>query len=407
MRFGHGSRPLFAFSAWPVLALSAALAWTPRVQAAPFMPSDDAQIVETLPSVAGWSLKTRRLKRELLQRPRDEATALEAAAAHLDLARSQGDARYAGRALGVLQAWEPLSSATPERILVMHATVTQFLHEFDRAERTLRLALASHPANAQAWLTLATLQRLRGRFADSDASCRSLGALRQNLYALACLAENAALRGEHAIARDTLNGLLASPALQASDQGASRAWLLTTLAEVEELAGRPDEAEAAYRAALKSGRDGYDQIAYADFLLARGRPVEVAPLLAAEARSDAVLLRLVIAARRSAPAGKASAERDRAELQARFDAAAERPGAAAVHAREQALFALDVRDDPVAALRLARLNVELQREPVDLLLFARAAVAAQDPAAREEVRTLMQGIGLRDARVDAVLAAVR
>ncbi|RYZ11017.1 MAG: hypothetical protein EOO24_07510 [Comamonadaceae bacterium] len=407
MRFGHGSRPLVAFSAWLVLALGAALAWTPRAQAAPFTPSDDAQIVETLPSVAGWSLKTRRLKRELLQRPRDEATALEAATAYLDLARSQGDARYAGHSLGVLQAWEPLTAATPERILVMHATVTQFLHEFDRAESTLRLAIASHPDNAQAWLTLATLQRLRGRFAESDTSCRSLGALRQNLYALACLAENAALRGEPARARDTLRGLLASPAMRAPDQGASRAWLLTTLAEVEELAGRPDEAETAYREALKSGRDGYDQIAYADFLLARGRPAEVGPLLAAEARSDAVLLRLVIAARRSAGGGNASFERDRAELQARFDAAAERPGAAAVHAREQALFALDVRDDPAAALRLARLNVELQREPVDLVLLARAATAAGDAAARDEVRSLMQRIGLRDARVDAVLASAR
>ena len=52
---------------------------------------------------------------------------------------------------------------------------------------------------------------------------------------------------------------------------------------------------------------------------------------------------------------------------------------------------------------LARTNVALQREPIDLLLFARAAVAANDAAARQEVKALMVQIGLRDARVDAIL----
>jgi hypothetical protein len=73
----------------------------------------------------------------------------------------------------------------------------------------------------------------------------------------------------------------------------------------------------------------------------------------------------------------------------------------ALHAREEAMFALDVQNDPKRALELARLNVRLQREPIDLLVFARAASAANDIAARGEVKALMQQIGLKDARVDA------
>jgi hypothetical protein len=67
------------------------------------------------------------------------------------------------------------------------------------------------------------------------------------------------------------------------------------------------------------------------------------------------------------------------------------------------MFALDVQGDAAQALALARLNVQLQREPIDLLVFARAAAAARDDGARDEVKALMRQIGLRDARVDAVL----
>lgn len=368
-------------------------------RAEPRVPAQDSEIVETLPAVSGWSREERRLRRELVQRPRDAAVAIEAARGYLELARTQGDARYAGYAMGVLQAWAPVSAQTPNDILVMHATVAQFLHDFDGAEATLKLALAQQPGNAQGWLTLATIQRVRGRYADSDTACRALVRIRQNLYAVACLAENAGLRGDHPAARDALKGLLDSPAVQDARQAATRQWLLTTVAEIEELAGRPAAADAAYRQALAADRSGYDLLAYSDFLLAQNRAGEVPALLKAEPRSDAVLLRLAIAAQRQGSAPR----RDADELAARFEAAGLRPGTTALHAREQALFALDVQGDAARALTLARLNVQLQREPIDLLVLARAAAAAKDDAARGEVKALMQQMGLRDARVEALL----
>ncbi|RYY92324.1 MAG: hypothetical protein EOO24_29335 [Comamonadaceae bacterium] len=382
----------------PLLSLLMLAAVPARAE--PRVPAQDSEIVETLPAVSGWSREERRLRRELVQRPRDAAVAIEAANGYLDLARTQGDARYAGHAMGVLQAWAPVSAQTPNDILVMHATVAQFLHDFDGAEATLKLALAQQPGNAQGWLTLATIQRVRGRYADSDTACRALVRIRQNLYAAACLAENAGLRGDHQAAREALQGLLQTPALQGPQQVATRQWLLTTVAEIEELAGRPATADAAYRQALAADRSGYDLLAYSDFLLAQGRAGEVPALLKAEPRSDAVLLRLAIAARRQ---GAAQPPRDAEELAARFEAAGLRPGTAALHAREQALFALDVQGDATRALALARLNVQLQREPIDLLVLARAAAATKDDAARREAKALMQQIGLRDARVEALL----
>ncbi len=400
-----------AATALALATLFALAAMAPvAAHAAPRVPAGDSEVVETLPAVAGWSGEQRRLRRELAQRPDDEATAIAAASTYLDLAREQGDARYAGYAMGALQAWEATPAAqTPPGVLVMRATVAQFLHDFDGAETTLKTALARRPNDAQAWITLATILRVRGRYNESDAACRSLGRVGPTFYGVACLAENAGLRGRHAEARDALQALLADPALRDTRQAGTRQWLLTSMAEVEELAGRQAEADAAYRQAVAAQRSGYLLLAYSDYLQRAGRHAEIPALLSREARSDAVLLRLAIAAASSAtPASAASARNgaaqpDADELRQRFEAAALRPGTTALHAREEAMFALDVQKNPKRALELARLNVKLQREPIDLLVFARAATAANDAAARGEVKALMQQIGLKDARVDATL----
>lgn len=372
--------------------------------AAPRVPASDDEVVEKLPVIAGWLDAQRKLRRELAQRPGDEATAIEVATTYLDLARSQGDARYAGQAVAALQAWEATPIAqTPPAVLVMRATVAQFLHDFDGAETLLKAALARRPADPQGWITLATVLRVRGRYDESDAACRALGRVGPALYGVACLAENAGLRGNHAAARDALRGLLADPALAGAPQAGTRQWLWTSIAEIEELAGRPAEADAAYRKALAAERSGYLLLAYSDFLQRAGRSGEIPSLLAKEARSDAVLLRLAIA---HTQAGKPQASRavvpEAEELRERFEAAALRPGTTAQHAREEAMFALDVQGDAKRAVELARLNVRLQREPIDLLVFARAASAAGDVAARDEAKALMREIGLKDARVDAI-----
>ncbi|MBB3642273.1 tetratricopeptide repeat protein [Variovorax atrisoli] len=389
--------------AWAAIAVLAVAALA--AHAVPRVPASDDEVVETLPVVAGWSSQQHRLRRELAQRPKDEATAIAAASAYLELAREQGDARYAGYAMGALQAWEAAPPAqTPPAVLVMRATIAQFLHDFDGAEATLKVALARRPNDAQAWITLATILRVRGRYNESDAACRSLGRVGPALYGVACLAENAGLRGNHDDARQALQALLAEPALRDADKAGTRQWLLTSLAEVEELAGRQAEADAAYRKAVAAQRSGYLLLAYSDYLQRVGRHAEIPRLLADEARSDAVLLRLAIAgaaARGKSAQGAQTAHDAAEELRQRFEAAALRPGTTALHAREEAMFALDVQNDPKRALELARLNARLQREPIDLLVFARAASAANDSAARGEVKALMQQIGLKDARVDA------
>lgn len=380
------------------LALACALAFHGGALAAPRVPADEHEVIETLPSIAASARNERAWRRVLARQPGDQALALRVARELLAKAREQGDARYAGQALAALRPWEPMSGRTPAPVLVMHADISQFLHDFAGAEASLRLALAQVPRDAQAWLMLATVQRVRGKLREADASCRSVAQAGQSVHAIACLAENAALRGDTEGARRALDDLLNQFALRSPAQAGTRQWLWTTMAEVEELAGRPAQAERAYLRAIAETRDGYALIAYADLLLSQSRHREVPALLADLPRSDAVLLRLAMALQ-AAHAPNPAAE----ELRARFEASAERPGGMGTHAREEAMFALDVLGDARRALRLARDNAARQREPIDMLLYARAAAAARDDAAKRELAVLMRTLGVRDARVERLL----
>jgi len=374
------------------------LVWATLVQAAAIVPLNDAQIVETLPAGAAQRAAERRLRSEASGHGSAQASDADGAAAQarrlLEQARREGEPRYAGQALAVLQRW-PDAARAPDEILLMQATVQQYLHDFDTAAAGFERLLQRSPVNAQAWLSLATLRRVQGRYAESDLACAQLARLGVDPHGAACLAENAALRGHSAAARQSLNRLLAQPRLP----DATRSWLLTTLAELEVRAGNSGAAQAAYEAALAAGGDEYTLLSHADFLIENGRAAEALTRLEGRPRSDAVLLRLAIAGR---AAKSTQAQGDAAELRDRIAAAFERPDARRAHLREQAMFSLWVDADAHAAVAQARSNLARQREPVDVLLLARAARAAGDAAALREVRHIQGEMGLHDQRLDTL-----
>jgi hypothetical protein len=381
--------PIVAVCATALVALAVASA-----VATPITPTRDDEVIEVLPATSAGRSEDRQLRRRLAERPNDARLAAAVGERYLAQARDSGDPRFVGLALAALAAW-PDPATTPNEILLLRATLEQYLHEFDASVAHLRVLLArpGSDANPQAWLTLATVLRVQGRYADSDVACRRVAAV---VYASGCLAENAALRGETAAARRSLQDLLADTRLPPSTRG----WLLTSLAELEDRDGHAGAADAAYRGVLHLGHDTYAAIAYADFLIAQKRPVEVLAVLKDETRTDPVLLRLAIAATRANAPGR---ERDVAEMRERIALANERPEAAVLHGREQAMFALAIERDAERALVLARGDVARQREPLDLLVFAEAARATGRSDAIEEARRLKASLGLHDRRIDAVL----
>ncbi len=361
--------------------------------AAPILPAGDDEVVQTLPASGGRRGEERQLRRQLAQNPGDAELAVRLARGYLERAREQGDPRFVGLATAALKHWSDANTAPPA-VLLLQATLLQYTHDFDGAAGMLERLLRRQPRDPQAWLTLATVRRVQGRYDASDAACRGLANAGAGLHASACQAENDALRGRVDAARTTLRRLLGS----AGKDDAVRGWLLTTLAELEERAGNTVAADTHWRAALRADPSLYTALGYADFLIAARRPADALAQLAALPRSDAVVLRQAIAAAREG-VGAAAAR----EMRERIELANERPGTQGLHGREQAMFALWVEQQPQRALELAQRNAERQREPIDLLLLAQAARAANQPKALREADELRRSVGLVDRRFDALL----
>jgi hypothetical protein len=369
--------------------------------AAPVVPTNDTEVVEHLPArLIGMP----RLLRDVAGKPvafADRSNPDEAAKrarAMLDEARDRGDPRYAGYAMAAIAPWNS-DAAAPAPIAILAATIAQYQHDFDGSRRMLEAVLKRDPGNPQATLTLATIARVQGRYADSDATCRRVSI---PLYQAACLAENMALRGQTDQGRKLVLELLALPQLQASNASSVRQWLTTTLAELEERAGHDDAADIAYREALALGRDSYLALDYVDFLIAHRRFPEAERSLIAEPQpyGDGVLLRLAIVQK---DAKEASASASAAELRDRFDAARERGDAISIHGRELARSLFAVQDDAKGAVSVARDNLRIQKEPADFLVMAEAARAAKDTDAMREVAVEANAIGLVDQRLRTIL----
>ena len=347
----------------------------PVASAKPLVPASDDQVLV-------------RLGPKVLPSPA-HATPQQAVAqaqALLEQARRDADPRPAGLALGLLAPWSDDAHAPPD-VVVMRATLQQHLHRFDQALAALQSLVVRDRQQPQAWLTLATLHRLQGRYAQSDQACQALLGIGQRLHGQACLAENISLRGDAVRARAMFESLLAQ-----TTQAPTRAWLHASLAELHGRTGQPALAEAAWRAALNAAPDGYASLGLADLLIAQARLPQALQVLRDQPASDAVLLRRY-------QAGDAQAG---AELRQRQAGADVQAGAAAGHARELSLYALHVQGDAAAAVALARINLRTQREPIDLLLLAQAARRAGDRAAVDESLRLAQEIGLHDERLQAL-----
>lgn len=355
------------------------------------VPSRD-EVVETqlLPRAVKQSVQ--RLDRVKLgaAKPTDEPKQrVDNARRLIQAGRASGDPRTLGYAEAQL-AGLPDTGAIGIEVLVLRATIEQSRHRFDAARVLLDRAIEQAPAHVQARLTRATISHVRGDIVAARADCE---ALRQSAstVALICSAINDSLSGRNAQALAKLENVT-DPSL--------RGWALSLTGEIQEQQGATDAAVRAYNASLALDNDLYTTVALVDALIAQQRWAQAEALLVPLPSTDAVLLRRWIVARKQ--------HRDAAALQRlladRFAAAQVR--GEFLHAREAALFALELGDS-ATALKLARPNWGDQREPADLRILALAARAASDEATLAEVRDWLARSRLRDVRIERVLSSVK
>jgi hypothetical protein len=352
--------------------------------AAPYTPSDDAQVLERVPARANnpRARELQSLRDALRREPRNPEAAAALAQRWIDDALAEGDPRYVGYAQAALAPWwaEP---APPPAVRVQRALVLQYDHRFDAALADLAAVTDEEPWNATAWAWQAAIRMVRADYAGARAACEGLAPYASALTAAGCHAYVDSLTGNAELASDALGATLADAGDASREE---RVWALTRLAEIEERRGDAAAAERAFRDALALNvADVYLLAAYADFLLDQARPREVITLLAQRGRADVLLLRLALAGR-AAQDPRAAKWAD--ELQARFEAARARGDR--THEKEESRFVLALRGDAARALELALANHELQREPSDARALLEAALAARTPAAKAAVQPVLQ-----------------
>lgn len=225
-------------------------------------------------------------------RPGSLPAAKRLADAYVDYSRQVGDAHYAGYAEAVIAPWVR-TALPPADALVTQTIILQYRHQFSEARNLLQKTLKIDPRNAQAWLTLATLDMVQGDYQAAAKGCAEVSNAAGIEIGLGCLGSLRAFTGH---ARQSLAILHQLETASRRASASYNAWVQGLQAESAERLGDWPLAETHYRNALKlQPRDNFLLVAYADFLLDRARPEEVMPLLADHTQSDTAFLRLALA----------------------------------------------------------------------------------------------------------------
>ncbi len=352
----------------------AAFAGKRSASAAPHIPASEAAV---LCSVSPAHNDLAALRSRLEANPADVGLATELARRNIEMARASADPRYLGHAQAALAPWRDSVSPPPD-VLLLRATIRQSVHEFEPALDDLEQLLRMAPRNAQAWLTRAVIQMVRGDYEGSRASCAPLERLAGELVWTQCTAAVDSLSGR---AEEAYSELRAAHQRAGAVPAEERAWVLSSLGEIAVRAGRDGDAEKDYLAALSlSPSDGYTRAAYADLLLDLHRAPEALPWLRGHENDDNLLLRLAMAEK---AAGVAECAAHVETLRSRYLASQERGDV--VHRREQARFHLVLLGDAESALALAKANWQVQREPADARILLESAIAAHQPEAAAPV----------------------
>ncbi len=362
--------------------------------AAPFIPTDDQAILDTLPARPGdpRSALLRDLRGKLAKDPKNLSVAMNLARAYYNQVAEEGDPRFIGYAQGALAPWWDAPDA-PSEVLVMRASIKQYRHEFADALADLALAQSKDPKYVSAWTTSAAIHTVQARYPEARQHCAKLFALTARLLAQGCVSSIDSLNGQSAQAYASLLKELEQGSAQATPE--QKLWVQTRLGEMAQRTGDFALAEKHFQAGLALGiSDGYLQAAYADLLLQQKRAAEVVALLKDKTRSDLLLLRLTIAEQQLA--GK-DFPLHRDALIARFDAARLRGDK--VHQTEESRFNLQVLNKPAEALRLAQENWQVQREPRDALALLEAANALKNAEAARPILDWLRTTSHEDKRL--------
>ncbi|MEM6900809.1 MAG: hypothetical protein AAF583_13700 [Pseudomonadota bacterium] len=274
-----------------------------------------------------------------------------------DDALLEGVAAYFRRAVGTDQR---------ERLLrVWHA---QAMHRFSEASDLLAPLLA--PGTADSWLLAANLNRVIGKFSESELACREAGSS-QPLLGQVCLLQTRTHQGRKptAAALEKLEQLFTLLDERSSIGYERKAWVLGVLANAHSLRGNDSKALMLSRSAFRVGRTVQNRAAYAYRLIADSQYQKALEIIGDRHAAPALVVLRLVALRRLNQLDRQSALVDKVDKQFRHDIA----HGDLLHAREMATFYLEVKPDLERARFLAKQNWAVQKELEDRALLERVS----------------------------------
>lgn len=375
---------------------------TLTAEAAPVIPADDRQVLQVLPSRTMAGTERRALDaatRAWRAEPRSVDRISTLARLYINQTRSSSDPRYLGYALALLAPWAN-KAEVPLSIRLLRATIAQFNHQFQPALAEIATIVRLDPAQTEARLMRASILMVQGDYAGARADCARLLEPATLMLGLVCRAQVAGLTGRAVEADQTLARLLT---LDQAGVGAEiREWMLMTRIDINQRLGRTAVAGSLLNQLLAAGElSSSGRAAHADWLLSQRQYKEMIAFADGDTRDDGLLLRLALA--ENALRQPEAAAHIRLLLD-RFTGARLRGDR--IHLREEARFTLDLLQQPMAALKLAQDNWQVQREPADARLLLDAARAARQPAAAAPVLDWLRTSGIEDLTLRRDAAAL-
>lgn len=261
--------------------------------------------------------------------------------------------------------WEIVTPAlerpTPE-VWLQAAWLAQAEHRFALARKYVHQVTSVQPRNAQAWLLEAAVATVQGDYVSARTACRKTALSVAPVVSLACQ-----LRAtQNPAKRVLLTRRVSTLPLDGLDDSMA-AWVLSILGDAHRAASNLTEARLAYGRSFSMHPTVQTRAVLADVLIEQRRFQEAMPLLQGARQVPAIGVRYL----RAAQEAGLSVDDERAHLDERF-----RRWIADSdyrHAREMAMFYLDVYPDISLAYKLAVENLRSQSEPEDVSLMQRAA----------------------------------
>ena len=261
------------------------------------------------------------------------------------------------------EAWLPIAASlqadSPKtQDLLNAAWIAQAEHKFKQSLSYIDKVIDQQPNSPPAWMLKAAIHTVLGEVPQAQLACQKTALLISPVVSIACQARLAETSDERNSAFKTMASLA-----DANLAGEYNPWIYSVAADLAASLNHLEQARRWYQKSIATFPSVQVRAAYADLLLTNQQYAVVLELVPEQNTTPALRIRRLLAAQalgRDVAAEVSAIDTLFRQWIAQSDFR---------HAREMAIFFLELADDPVTAHQLAQENIKFQAEPEDRKLL--------------------------------------